>query len=84
MIGWTCKVTPDVGSRDHSTGSPQRLNPSYSDALCLIKSSGGIGVEDAFDLVPDAAKNGHLLFLRAGGVGGVVEAPVVTIDLTGE
>jgi hypothetical protein len=44
----------------------------------------GIGFEDSADFIAYAAEYGHLLGFCAGGVGGVIEAPMVAIDLAGE
>lgn len=52
--------------------------------LDCIESPRSIGTENFPDLVPHAAENGELLFLCAGGVGGVVEGPVVAVHLAGE
>jgi len=41
-------------------------------------------LEDLADFVADAAEDGELLLLGAGGVGGIIERPVVTIYLAGE
>ena len=49
-----------------------------------IQQPCGVSLENACDLVAHASEDGHLLFLRAGGVGGIVEAPVVAVHLAGE
>ena len=51
---------------------------------CGILSSGGVGFEDAADFVADLAEDLKDLFLSALGVGGVQEAPVVTVYLAGK
>ena len=46
--------------------------------------SGGVGVEDDLDLIAHAAECVSNFFLRSCGVGGVVEAPVVAVQLPWE
>lgn len=50
----------------------------------FVGSSGGVGGEDAADFVADAAEDSHLFFIGSGGMGGVVEAPVVAVALAWE
>jgi len=52
--------------------------------VLTILAASGVGFEDAADFVTHAAEDGHLFFVGAFGVGGIVEAPVVAIHLTGE
>ena len=56
----------------------------FSALLRLIETTSSVGFEHAFDLIADAAEDLHLLVLGSGGVGGIVEAPVVAIELAGE
>jgi hypothetical protein len=50
----------------------------------FVFAAGGVGLEDALDFIAHAAEDLHLFLLGASGVGGVVEAPVVAIELAGE
>jgi hypothetical protein len=50
----------------------------------LVTAAVGVGAEDGGDLVADAAEDGELLLVGAFGVGGIVERPMVAIQLTGE
>jgi hypothetical protein len=58
--------------------------PAGGEVLSLlhpIQPPGGIGLDDAGDLVADAAEDGELLFFAAGGVRGVVETSVMAVHL---
>lgn len=59
----------------------QKVLRTYLDC---IQSPCGIGSKDFRDLITHAAEDGELFFLGAGGVGGVVEGPVVAVHLAGE
>jgi hypothetical protein len=52
--------------------------------MLLFEQTGGVGSENFGDFVAHAAEDLELLFFVAGGVGGIVEAPVVTIHLAGK
>lgn len=52
--------------------------------LGLIFTTGGVGIKDSFDLIPHAAEDRHDFFLGACSMGGIIEAPVVAVDLAGK
>ena len=58
---------------------------TWNDDLPLHFISPAIRIrgEDGFDLIAHAAEDVHDFFLAAGGVGGVVEGPVVAVELAG-
>ena len=60
------------------------LQGSLSFRLGLIDSSRGIGLEHAADFVAHAAEDDELLVVTADGVCGIVEAPVMPVQLPGE
>ena len=49
-----------------------------------IQEPGGVGVEDARDLVPDSAEDGQLLVFGACCVRWIIETPVVATHLARE
>lgn len=49
-----------------------------------IQTPGGVGLEDAGDLIAHATEYHHLFLLRAGGMRGVIETPVMPIYLAGK
>jgi|JI10StandDraft_1071094.scaffolds.fasta_scaffold65153_3 hypothetical protein len=51
---------------------------------CTVHSAYGIGFEDALDLIAHAAEDGHYLLIGAGGMSGIIETPMVAVELTGE
>lgn len=65
-------------------GSFDSSCPWHSAPPHLIFAAGGVGFEDLFYLVADAAEDGELFFLSSRGVGGVVKREVVATDLTRE
>jgi len=50
----------------------------------LIQSSLCIGGEDFQNFITNAAEDGELFFFSAGGVGGIIERPMVAVHLSGE
>ena len=51
---------------------------------CLIAPAGGVGGENAFDLVAHAPKDGELFLIGPDGVCRIVEPPVVAVHLAGK
>ena len=68
-------IDPTLRDIEQGGGSarPDGIDPSRS-----------VGFEDAADFIADASEDGELLFVGAGGVGWVVEAPVVAVHLAGK
>jgi hypothetical protein len=49
-----------------------------------VGATGGVGFEDAADFIANAAEGSEFFFVRAGGVGGIIETPMVPVDLPGK
>jgi hypothetical protein len=49
-----------------------------------IQSSRGIGLKHAADFIAHTTEHGELFFLAAGGVSGIIESPMVPVDLSGK
>lgn len=59
---------------------PRSLRADYDrNGLVLIAPASGVGVKDPLDFVAHPAEHGQLFFLRARGMGGVVERPAMAL-----
>lgn len=67
---------------------PRRLSRGAGLGCCggfgFVFAAGGVGLEDAADFIAHPAEDLHLLLLASSGVGGIVEAPVVAVELAGK
>ena len=75
-IFWSKRFVLDTNRTDWSE--------SVSSAFHSIKPPRSIGTENFLDIVPHPPEDGELLFFGAGGVGWIVEGPVVAVHLAGE
>src|SRR4051812_19904249 len=60
--------------------SPVRLDL----LLRLVMPTGGVGFKDHFDFITHTAKDDELFFLSAGGIGWIIETPMIAVHLPGE
>jgi hypothetical protein len=60
--------------------SPVRLDLLFG----VVMPTGGVGFKDHSNFITHTAKDGELFFLSAGGIGWIIETPMIAVHLTGE
>src|SRR5215207_675756 len=80
---WNDGAQGRSGAHSKRARTGQRLGSGMSSG-CAVPAARRVSFEDASDLVAHPPEDREFLLVGAGGVGGIVKAPVIAVHLPGK